>query len=176
MNEVQHGRGVTSTCRSFNIRIVILNTECMMLPITSAAAGTTRWLRSEHMIEETHEAEGDAGARTRGPISRLSSGRPLHVSTGRYVFYPRIAAPGTGTDDLEWIEASGLGTIYSITVNRTRRGSYNIALVQLDEGPRLMSRIEGVETAPVGTRVKARIADLGEPAIVFDIVPEEDGA
>ena len=98
------------------------------------------------------------------------------VSTGRYVFYPRIAAPGTGTDDLEWIEASGLGTIYSITVNRTRQGSYNIALVQLDEGPRLMSRIEGVETAPIGTRVKARIADLGEPAIVFDIVPEEDGA
>jgi uncharacterized OB-fold protein len=98
------------------------------------------------------------------------------VSTGRHVFYPRIAAPGTGTDDLEWIEASGLGTIYSITVNRTRQGSYNIALVQLDEGPRLMSRIEGVETAPIGTRVKARIADLGEPAIVFDIVPEEDGA
>lgn len=56
------------------------------------------------------------------------------VSTGRHVFYPRIAAPGTGTDDLEWIEASGLGTIYSITVNRTRQGSYNIALVQLDEG------------------------------------------
>jgi uncharacterized OB-fold protein len=98
------------------------------------------------------------------------------VSTGRHVFYPRIAAPGTGTDDLEWIEASGLGTIYSITVNRTRQGSYNIALVQLDEGPRLMSRIEGVETAPIGTRVKARIADLGEPAIVFDVVPEEDGA
>lgn len=98
------------------------------------------------------------------------------VSTGRHVFYPRIAAPGTGADDLEWIEASGLGTIYSITVNRTRQGSYNIALVQLDEGPRLMSRIEGVETAPIGTRVKARIADLGEPVIVFDIVPEEDGA
>jgi uncharacterized OB-fold protein len=98
------------------------------------------------------------------------------VSTGRHVFYPRIAAPGTGTDDLEWIEASGLGTIYSITVNRTRQGSYNIALVQLDEGPRLMSRIEGMETAPIGTRVKARIADLGEPVIVFDIVPEEDGA
>lgn len=39
-----------------------------------------------------------------------------------------------------------------------------------------MSRIEGVETAPIGTRVKARIADLGEPVIVFDIVPEEDGA
>jgi uncharacterized OB-fold protein len=95
------------------------------------------------------------------------------ASTGRHVFYPRVAAPGTGADDLEWVEASGLGTIYSITVNRTREGSYNIALVQLDEGPRLMTRIEGVETAPIGTRVKARIADLGEPAIVFDIVSED---
>lgn len=97
------------------------------------------------------------------------------ASTGRYVFYPRVAAPGSGADDLEWVEASGLGHIYSITVNRARTGSYNIALVELDEGPRLMTRIEGVETAPVGTRVRARIAEIeGEPAVVFDIVSEED--
>ncbi|WP_300302430.1 OB-fold domain-containing protein [Ferrovibrio sp.] len=97
-------------------------------------------------------------------------------STGQYVFYPRVAAPGSGAADLEWVAASGLGRIYSITVNRARTGNYNIALVELDEGPRLMTRIEGVETAPIGTRVKARIADLGgEPALVFDIV-EQGGA
>jgi uncharacterized OB-fold protein len=93
------------------------------------------------------------------------------AASGRYVFYPRVAAPGTGATDLEWVEASGLGTIYSITVNRTRTGSYNIALVELDEGPRLMTRIEGVETAPIGARVKARIAEIeGEPAVVFDLL------
>lgn len=93
------------------------------------------------------------------------------AATGKYVFYPRVATPGTGTADLEWVAASGLGTIYSITVNRTRTGSHNIALVELDEGPRLLSRIEGVETAPIGTRVKARIAAIdGEPAVVFDVV------
>lgn len=92
-------------------------------------------------------------------------------STGQYVFYPRVVAPGTGASDLEWVAASGLGRIYSITVNRARTGNYNIALVELDEGPRLMSRIEGVETAPLGTRVKARIADLdGELAVVFDVI------
>lgn len=96
------------------------------------------------------------------------------ASTGRYAFYPRVAAPGSGADDLEWVEASGLGRIYSITVNRARTGSYNIALVELDEGPRLMTRIEGVETAAIGTRVRARIAEIdGEPAVVFDIVSEE---
>lgn len=98
-------------------------------------------------------------------------------STGQYVFYPRVAAQGSGAADLEWVEASGLGRIYSITVNRARTGSYNIALVELDEGPRMMTRIEGVETAPIGTRVRARIADLGgEPAVVFDVVDQEGRA
>lgn len=91
-------------------------------------------------------------------------------STGAHVFYPRIAVPGTGVTDLEWVPASGGGTVYAITVNRAREGSYNIAIVELDEGPRMMTRIEGVETAPIGARVRARIATLGEtPAIVFDL-------
>jgi hypothetical protein len=78
---------------------------------------------------------------------------------------------------LEWVEASGFGTVYSITVNRTREGSYNIALIELDEGPRLMSRVEGVETVPIGTRVKARITEIdGEPAVVFDVVREGGAA
>lgn len=99
------------------------------------------------------------------------------ASTGQHVFYPRVAAPGTGAMDLEWVEASGLGTIYSITVNRARGGDYNVALVQLDEGPRLLTRIEGVETAPVGTRVKARIAELeGEKVVVFDLAQKGGAA
>jgi uncharacterized OB-fold protein len=94
-------------------------------------------------------------------------------STGGHVFYPRVAVPGSGETDLEWVPASGDGTIYSITVNRTLEGSYNVALVDLAEGPRLMSRIEGVETAQIGTRVKARIASIDdEPAIVFDVAEQ----
>ena len=92
-------------------------------------------------------------------------------STGRHVFYPRVAVPGSGETDLEWIEASGEATVYAITVNRTREGAYNIALIDLAEGPRMMSRVEGVETAPIGAKVKARIAAFGgEPALVFDLV------
>ncbi len=91
-------------------------------------------------------------------------------STGQYVFYPRVAVPGSGETDLEWTAASGDGTVYAITTNRTREGSYNVALVDLAEGPRMMSRVEGVETVPIGTRVKARIASIdGEPAVVFDV-------
>jgi uncharacterized protein len=91
-------------------------------------------------------------------------------STGKHTFYPRVAIPGSGETDLEWVEASGRGTVYAITVNRGREAAYNIALVQLAEGPRMMSRIEGVETVAIGTAVKARIAVLkGEPAVVFDV-------
>lgn len=91
-------------------------------------------------------------------------------STGRCVFYPRAALPGTGETDLEWVDAKGTGTVYSITVNRTREEAYNVVLIDLDEGPRMMSCIPGVETVPIGTRVRARITELGggEPEVVFD--------
>lgn len=99
------------------------------------------------------------------------------ASTGAYVFYPRVALPGTGARDLAWVEASGLGTVYATTVTRQRpnpdgsSADYNIAIVELDEGPRLMSRVEGVapDKVAIGLRVKARIAEVdGAPNIVFD--------
>lgn len=49
----------------------------------------------------------------------LASGRFMiqrSRSTGGYVFYPRVAEPGTGATDLEWVEASGRGTVHSYTV------------------------------------------------------------
>lgn len=95
-------------------------------------------------------------------------------STGGYVFYPRIAEPRTGATDLEWVPASGRGTVYAITVNRAKTGNHNVAIIQLDEGPRMMSRIEGVETLPIGSAVNARISEIdGEPAVVF--LPAEGG-
>ncbi|UVO35760.1 OB-fold domain-containing protein [Bradyrhizobium arachidis] len=90
--------------------------------------------------------------------------------TGEYVFYPKVMSP-TGETDLEWVEASGGGTVYAITVARKRDGAFNVALIDLDEGPRMMSTIAGVERLPIGARVRARV-ELGETArVVFD--PEE---
>jgi uncharacterized OB-fold protein len=112
-------------------------------------------------------------------LAHLKAGRFMiqrSRSTGRYTFYPRILIPGSGETDPEWVAASGFGTVYAITVNRAREGAYNIALVDLDEGPRLMSRVDGVESVPIGTRVKARIAEIdGEPAIVFDVAAATEG-
>jgi uncharacterized OB-fold protein len=96
-------------------------------------------------------------------------------STGRHVFYPRVALPGTGETDLEWVEATGRGAVYAVTVNRSREASTVIALVDLDEGPRLMTRIEAAEAPAIGARVLARIVDEdGAPLVVF--APAETGA
>jgi uncharacterized OB-fold protein len=94
-------------------------------------------------------------------------------SSGRHYFYPRVIEPGTGADDLEWVQAAGTGTVYSVTVVRTRPPAepYNVVLVDLDEGPRMMSRVEGLaaEDVVIGMRVQARIEQQDELFyIVFD--------
>ncbi|MGI6247383.1 MAG: Zn-ribbon domain-containing OB-fold protein [Pseudochelatococcus sp.] len=93
-------------------------------------------------------------------------------STGEYVFWPKVMAR-SGAMDLEWVEAGGLGTVYAITVNRKQGGSHNVALVDLAEGPRMMSHIAGVETVPIGTKVRARVETAPVPRVVFDPVSEE---
>ncbi len=102
-------------------------------------------------------------------LAFLAQGRFMlqrSASTGRHVFYPRTQVPGSGETDLEWVPASGLGTLYALTVNRARSGDYNVALIDLDEGVRMMSRIEGHLSLPIGTRVKARIAQQDSGAVV----------
>ena len=97
---------------------------------------------------------------------------------GRAVFFPRLICPYTGSDKLEWRIASGLGTVYSTTVVHGVDGSsYNVALIDCDEGFRLMSRVEGVEPAHValGMRVKFRAHAPGgdaEPVPVFSAVTD----
>lgn len=98
-------------------------------------------------------------------------------ASGRYVFYPRVAEPGTGDTDLEWVEASGAGVVYSATVIRKRppEPSYNVVLVDLAEGPRMMSRVVGIaaEQVRIGMAVQAKIEnDNGTPLVVFEVAGE----
>jgi uncharacterized OB-fold protein len=93
---------------------------------------------------------------------------------GRAVFPPRALCPHCGGTELRWQDASGAGTVYATTVVRDRPengGDRNIALIDLKEGARLMSRVEGVapEQVRIGMKVRARIAmDVGGPLVVFD--------
>ena len=93
-------------------------------------------------------------------------------SSGGHVFYPRIAEPSSGAEDLEWVEASGRGTVHAVTVVRKKdpADSYNVVLVDLAEGPRMMSRVDGIDNDAirVGMTVSARIVTAGDqPLLVF---------
>lgn len=105
----------------------------------------------------------------------LAEGRFLlrrGIRSGRAFFPPRDAEPGTG-EAAEWFEPSGHGTVYSVTViaQKPPLAPYHVALVELAEGPRLMSRIEGLaaDAVIIGMAVTARIMqEDGQPLLVFD--------
>lgn len=86
------------------------------------------------------------------------------AACAKHVFYPRVLCPHCGSDRLDWVAPSGRGTVYSTTVVRRKPadgGDYNVCLVDLAEGVRMMSRVASIPPADVqiGMAVKARIAD-----------------
>jgi uncharacterized protein len=88
------------------------------------------------------------------------------------VFYPRVLCPVCGSGTLEWRESAGRGTVYATTAVHSRnRDPRNVVLVDLDEGFRMMSRIDGVlaEEVEIGTRVRfeVRQGEGDEPVAVF---------
>lgn len=110
----------------------------------------------------------------------LASGRFLIqrcTETGKYVFYPRAISPWSGRPSLVWVEPSGRGTVHSTTIVRRKPdqgGDYNVALIALDEGPRVMSCVMDIAPAAVkiGMTVRAEVRPLdGEPAVVFVPLP-----
>ena len=68
--------------------------------------------------------------------------------------YPRICCPCCGSAAVGWERASGRATLYSYVINHLPAPGFEgdaphvIAIVQLDEGPRLLSNIVGVEALP----------------------------
>jgi uncharacterized OB-fold protein len=84
-------------------------------------------------------------------------------------FPPALVCASCGSSELLWKEASGQGEVYSTTTVREREGSYNVALVSLAEGARMMSRVEGIapDAVTIGMKVVARILAEPEPMVVF---------
>jgi uncharacterized OB-fold protein len=96
---------------------------------------------------------------------------------GTAVFYPRVVCPVCGDADLTWETSSGRGIVYASTaVHRRDADPYDVVLVDLEGGFRMMSPVEGVpaEEVKVGTRVSLRVDREGDdPVPVF--VPEDEG-
>ena len=92
-----------------------------------------------------------------------------------FFFYPRSRCPECLGDDWAWEDVSGRGTVYSFTVDRVgldpaqrSRIPLVIAIIELEEGPRLTSNVVGCtpEAVSVGLPVVATFEDLGSETLV----------
>jgi uncharacterized OB-fold protein len=87
---------------------------------------------------------------------------------GLPVFRPRVG------EGLQWRVSAGQGAVYAVTVVHPRGDAeaYNIVLVDLDEGFRMMSTVVGDGPVVIGARVEVRWRedDGDAPVPVFAVV------
>jgi hypothetical protein len=135
-------------------------------------------------MSEKQKTQEHAGGIEAQHQAALRAGRFLIQRCGacdKHVYYPRDLCPHCGSGELAWVEPSGEGTVYAVTTVRRKPdagGDLNVSLIDLEEGVRLMSRVEGQKPGDVkiGQRVRARVAVTeGKGLVVFDAV-NNDGA
>lgn len=86
----------------------------------------------------------------------------------QHQFYPRLYCMHCGSNKISWVTASGLGLIYSYTIIHQNKSPefvqntpYNIAIIQLAEGPRMMSNIIGI--SPQDLRIGLPVKIIFDP-------------
>lgn len=107
-------------------------------------------------------------------LAALRDGRFCYqrTATGRAVFPPRLAAPGDGAA-LEWAQSAGRGTVHAVTEQPQKppAPARVFAILDMDEGFRLFSRVDATGPVQIGQRLIARIATEADPPHVY-FVPE----
>jgi uncharacterized protein len=117
-------------------------------------------------VQAFHQLELDAG---RFLIQRCTA-------CAKHVYFPRESCPHCGSDALEWMAPQGTGTVHAVTTVRRKPaegGDLNVSLVDLDEGVRLMSRVDNLapDAVHIGLRVKARVQMKdGRGLVLFDAI------
>lgn len=108
-------------------------------------------------------------------FAELASGTPkvqcCQACGGRF-FQPKVHCPHCRSDDYQWVEMGLGGAVYSYSTVHAATGSapYNVVLVDMDDGFRLMSTIPGVtlDAQWLGARVQARVdVQAQPPRLVF---------
>ena len=75
----------------------------------------------------------------------------------KHIFFPRVLCP-----------------VYTTTIIRRkpeRGGDYNLCMVDMAEGVRMMSRVDGIapDAVKIGMAVKAHVGEIdGAPAVLFN--------
>lgn len=92
-------------------------------------------------------------------------------SCGAFHFMPRHLCPECWSEDLEWVDAKGTGAVHSYTVIRrpsnpafAGQTPYVVALIDLDEGPRMVANVLGDDALDtgIGDRVEVTFEDRGD--------------
>lgn len=92
----------------------------------------------------------------------------------RFVFYPRVVCPHCGSRALTWRPVAGTGVVHAFAIVHRHPNPafaaeipYVVALVELDEGVRMMTNLVDVPPDPAAVRV-------GMPVeVVYDDVSDE---
>lgn len=88
--------------------------------------------------------------------------------SGSVYFPPRARCPEDGSADIETFEASGKAKLISYTINHRQHPSfespYAIAIVQLEEGPMMMTNIVECEQTP-----EALVLDMPLEVVYEDV-------
>ena len=98
---------------------------------------------------------------------------------GAHQYPPESFCYACGAQNLAWVAVAGEGTVYSYTVVHQLYHKafkpflpYVVAIVQMDEGPRMLSAMLELERAPrVGERVKPSILTVGDGKAFLTYVP-----
>jgi len=90
-------------------------------------------------------------------------------SCGKAYFYPRPGCPYCSSTDVSWIKATGRARLHTYLISHrpavgfADQAPYAIAVVELEEGPRLMTNIVGVENSPEALELDMALEVTFEP-------------
>jgi len=100
---------------------------------------------------------------------------------GRQQFYPRAFCTACLSERIDWVEAKGSGQVVTFTICRIAAHPaltppYAVALIELDEGVRLLANlVDGaLDAIRCGARVRVRFERLDDEITLpqFTLVPE----
>lgn len=91
----------------------------------------------------------------------------------RHYFYPRPLCPGCLSRNVAWVEASGRGRLHTFVINHRAprkfpvEAPFVIGIIELEEGPRMLTHVVGVEPDP-----QAVHCDMPVEVVFEDITDE----
>jgi len=99
----------------------------------------------------------------------------------KFHFYPRSMCPYCWSRDLKWVQTSGLATLYSYVISHRALAGfesvtpYVIAVVELEEGVRMMTNLVGVKPDPcdisIDMALRVSYQDVSEVSTLPNFAP-----